>query len=101
MITKLSKKQIEFMATELARINVLHGSIRSGKTVVSLFKFALEVATYPQDARFLMVGVTLDTLKRNCLDILDEILPDGSFYYSLGSKMGYLYGHLVYLERCK
>lgn len=86
------------MATDLARINVLHGSIRSGKTVVSLFKFALEVATYPVDARFLMVGVTLDTLKRNCLDILDEILPEGSFVYSIGNKTGYLYGHLVYLE---
>lgn len=98
MLTKLSKKQIEFMATDLHRINILHGSIRSGKTVVSLFKFALEVATYPMDAKFLMVGVTLDTLKRNCLDILDEILPDGSFTYSLGSKMGYLYGHQVYLE---
>ena len=98
MITKLSKKQVEFMATDLARINVLHGSIRSGKTVVSLFKFALEVATYPQDARFLMVGVTLETLKRNCLDILEEILPDGSFYYSLSNKTGYLYGHMIYLE---
>ena len=98
MITNLSKKQFEFMATDLARINILHGSIRSGKTVVSLFKFALEVATYPQDARFLMVGVTLDTLKRNCLDILDEILPAGSFVYSLGNKTGYLYGHLIYLE---
>lgn len=98
MITKLSRKQIEFMAEDLARINILHGSIRSGKTVVSLFKFALEVATYPADARFLMVGVTLDTLKRNCLDILDEILPSGSFVYSLGNKTGYLYGHLVYLE---
>lgn len=98
MITKLSKKQIQFVAEDLARINILHGSIRSGKTVVSLFKFALEVATYPKDAKFLMVGVTLDTLKRNCLDILDEILPDGSFVYSLGSKMGYLYGRQVYLE---
>lgn len=98
MITNLSKKQFQFMATDLARINILHGSIRSGKTVVSLFKFALEVATYPQDARFLMVGVTLDTLKRNCLDILDEILPAGSFVYSLGNKTGYLYGHLIYLE---
>lgn len=98
MITNLSRKQFEFMATDLARINILHGSIRSGKTVVSLFKFALEVATYPQDARFLMVGVTLDTLKRNCLDILDEILPAGSFVYSLGNKTGYLYGHLIYLE---
>ena len=86
------------MATDLARINILHGSIRSGKTVVSLFKFALEVATYPPDAKFLMVGVTLDTLKRNCLDILDEILPSGSFVYSLGNKTGYLYGHQVYLE---
>lgn len=98
MITKLSQKQIEFMATDLHRINILHGSIRSGKTVVSLFKFALEVATYPKDAKFLMVGVTLDTLKRNCLDILDEILPDGSFVYSLGSKMGFLYGRQIYLE---
>ena len=98
MLTNMSKKQIEFMASDLARINILHGSIRSGKTVISLFKFALEVANYPDDAKFLMVGVTLDTLKRNCLDILDEILPVGVFQYSLGNKSGTLYGHTVYLE---
>ena len=98
MITKISKKQAEFLGSDLARINILHGSIRSGKTVISLLKFALEVATYPLDAKFLMVGVTLETLKRNCLDILDEILPSGSFYYSLSNKTGYLYGHQVYLE---
>lgn len=45
-----------------------------------------------------MAGVTLDALKRNCLDILDEILPDGAFYYSLGNKTGFLYGHQIYLE---
>lgn len=98
MITQLSRKQIEFMATELSRINILHGSIRSGKTVVSLFKFALEVSTYPKDAVFLMAGVTLDTLERNCLNILEDILPTGAFVYSLGKKIGYLYGRLVYLE---
>lgn len=98
MLTKLSPKQIDFMATDLARINILHGSIRSGKTVVSLFKFALEVATFPDEAKFIMVGVTLDTLKRNCLDILSEILPEGSFSYSIGRKEGVLYGHQVYLE---
>lgn len=98
MLTKLSAKQFDFMSTNLARINILHGSIRSGKTVVSLFKFALEVATFPDDAKFIMVGVTLDTLKRNCLDILSEILPDGSFDYSMGKKEGTLYGHQIYLE---
>lgn len=71
----MSEKQLEFMATPLARNNILHGSIRSGKTVISLFKFALEIARFPRECRFLMVGVTLDTLKRNCLDILSEILP--------------------------
>lgn len=98
MLTNMSEKQIQFMASDLARINILHGSIRSGKTVISLFKFALEVAGYPDDAKFLMVGVTLDTLKRNCLDILDEILPVGAFQYSIGNKSGTLYGHQVYLE---
>lgn len=94
----MSNKQLEFVATPLARNNILHGSIRSGKTVISLFKFALEVARRPRNATYLMVGVTLDTLKRNCLDILEEVLPVGAFYYSLGNKMGYLYGRKVYLE---
>lgn len=98
MITKLSKKQLKFVAMPLCRNNILHGSIRSGKTVVSLFKFALEVARRPRNATYLMVGVTLDTLKRNCLDILEEVLPQGAFYYSLGNKIGYLYGRKVYLE---
>ena len=94
----MSKKQLKFVATPLARNNILHGSIRSGKTVISLFKFALEVASRPRDASYLMVGVTLDTLKRNCLDIMEEILPQGAFYYSIGNKMGYLYGRKIYLE---
>lgn len=94
----MSNKQLEFVATPLARNNILHGSIRSGKTVISLFKFALEVAMRPRNASYLMVGVTLDTLKRNCLDILEEVLPQGAFFYSIGNKMGYLYGRKVYLE---
>ena len=63
----LSKKQRQVLALlrekKLARINILQGSVRSGKTYVSLILWGFWIATMPSDSVFLMAGKTLSTLK--------------------------------------
>lgn len=92
----LSEKQKAFTQEKSARINLLEGAVRSGKTVVSLIKFALFVASMPKDAEFLMVGKTVTTLRRNCLGLLQELEP--SFRYNLSTKKASLYGRTIWLE---
>lgn len=93
---RISKKQEEFLTSKLARINLLEGSVRSGKTWISLVMWALFVASMPKDAEFLMVGKTLTTLKRNCLLLLQELEPN--FKFNVNSKEATLYGRKVWLE---
>lgn len=101
MISSFTNKQKEFLYDILKsrhRINILHGSVRSGKTVISLIAWVLMVAEGDKDANYLMVGKTLTTLKRNCLSIIQSILPVDAFSFSLIKKEAKLYGRRIYLE---
>lgn len=82
----------------LKRINILEGAVRSGKTWISLILFALWVSMQPKTATFLMVGKTLTSLKRNCLDLLQQLVGEANFTYNTSRKEGLLFGHVVYLE---
>lgn len=97
-----SEKQSEFVRTfknnELARINILEGSVRSGKTWITLVVWALWVATMPKDAQYLMVAKTMTSLKRNCLDLLQSLVGEKNFRYNVSSKEAVLFGRTVYLE---
>lgn len=98
METVLSKKQERFLLDDDKRINLLTGSVRSGKTYVSLLKFILFVAQSDKNSNFLMVGVSLTTLKRNCLDLLLDLAGSTNFWYSLNRKEGRLFGRKIFLE---
>ena len=92
-----SDKQLEFLLTDDRRINILSGSVRSGKTWISLLKFALTVAASPEKHEFLMVGKTITALKRNCLGLLQDLIGD-NLRYSLSQKQGEIFGHRIYFE---
>lgn len=94
----LTKKQQKFMLADDKRINILSGSVRSGKTYVSLLKWATFVAQSDKKDEFLMCGVTLTTLKRNCLDLLTDLVGSNNFRYSITAKEGRLFGRRVFLE---
>ena len=66
----------DFKLNKLARINIREVAVRSGKTWISLIVFALWVAIQPKDEVFLMVGKTLTSLKRNCLDLLQSLVGE-------------------------
>lgn len=83
---------------KLKRINILEGSVRSGKTWISLVLWAFWVATMPKTGNYLMVAKTLTSLRRNCLDLLQDLVGSQNFTYSLSKKEGRLFGRKIYLE---
>ena len=94
----LNPKQIDFMLYDDNRINLLTGSVRSGKTYISLLKWAVFVGSMPADTEFLMVGKTVTSLKRNCLGLLQDLVGSNNFKFSISSKSGKLFGRQVWLE---
>lgn len=94
----LNPKQIDFMLNDDRRINLLTGSVRSGKTYVSLLKWAIFVGTMPENAEFLMTGKTLTSLKRNCLGLLQDLVGSNNFKFSISQKSGKLFGRTIWLE---
>jgi PBSX family phage terminase large subunit len=83
---------------KLKRINLLEGSVRSGKTWISLVLWAMWVANQPKDASFLMAAKTLTALERNNLNLLTALVGSENFKFSIASKKAELFGRCVYLE---
>lgn len=84
----------------LRRINLLEGSVSSGKTWISLVLWAFWVGTMPdtQDSLYLMSAKSLTTLKRNCLLLLQSLVGESNFTFSISSKEGRLFGRTILLE---
>ena len=83
---------------ELCRLNLLEGSVSSGKTWISLVLWAFWVKTMPQDGLYMMCAKSLTTLKRNCLLLLQDQVGENNFKFSLAAKEGYLFGRRILLE---
>jgi len=71
MTLPLSTKQLEFVLNSIARWNFAHGSVRSGKTVGTLFRF-MQAAEKCPDSKIFIVGHTFDTAYRNVIRLLME-----------------------------
>jgi len=67
----LSKKQLEFVVNSTKRWNLAHGSVRTGKTVCTLFRFMQAVNDCP-DSFIYMVGHSSDTIYRNAVKLILE-----------------------------
>lgn len=99
-----TKKQRALMGlwqrNELKRINLLEGSVSSGKTWISLVLWAFWVKTMPDDpdCLYLMSARSITTLKRNCLLLLQSLVGEDNFRFSVNAKEGWLFGHHILLE---
>ncbi|MBQ2968685.1 MAG: PBSX family phage terminase large subunit [Clostridia bacterium] len=97
-----TEKQLKLMRAwqkdKLKRLNILDGSVRSGKTWISIVLWMFWVATMPKNKSYMMVARTLTTLKRNCLDLMEGLAGKDNFSYSLAQKQGELFGRKIYLE---
>lgn len=94
----ISEKQEEYLRATDRRINLLWGSVRSGKTWISLLKWAIFVGSSPANYEFIMCSKTVTALKRNCLNLLVELVGPNNFKYSISQKTGTLFNHVVWLE---
>lgn len=83
---------------KLQRINLLEGSVSSGKTWISLVLWGFWLATMPQNQLYLMCGKSLTTLKRNCLIPLEAMFGQSNFSFSTSAKEAYLFGRRILLE---
>lgn len=83
---------------QLKRVNILEGSVSSGKTWISLVLWAFWVKTMPEDSLYLMCAKSLTTLKRNCLILLQELVGESNFTFSISTKEGELFGRKILLE---
>ena len=83
---------------QLQRINLLEGSVSSGKTWISLVCWGFWLATMPQNQLYLMCGKSLTTLKRNCLIPLEAMFGQSNFSFSTSAKEAYLFGRRILLE---
>jgi hypothetical protein len=70
----LSEKQKKFIYESVAKINIAHGSVRSGKTHATLIRFVELVHNCP-DSKIIMIGNSFGAIKTNAVKFLtDEIL---------------------------
>ncbi|MFF1381721.1 terminase large subunit domain-containing protein [Streptomyces sp. NPDC058308] len=68
----LSRKQLRCIGQATARINLWHGSVRSGKTIASLLAFVIAVATAGPSGLIIVCGRSLQTIERNLLEPLQD-----------------------------
>lgn len=61
----MSEKQFDFLKRSTARVNISEGSIRSGKSMMSLLKWTMFVPNAPRGGELVMVGRTRDAVWRN------------------------------------
>lgn len=71
MTLPLAPKQLEFIMNSTSHWNLAHGSVRSGKTVGTLFRFMQAVEHCP-DSQIWMVGKSADTIYHNAIRLLLE-----------------------------
>jgi len=60
--------------------------------------WAFWVKVSPKDKLYLMCAKSLTTLKRNCLILLQELVGERNFTFSIPSKEGYLFGQRILFE---
>lgn len=91
-----STKQAVAISRSNARVNILQGAVRSGKTHASLWRW-IKFVTEAPPGNLLMWGRTERTLKRNILDPLAELLGPSRFKLISGSGEAFILGRRVYL----
>ena len=83
---KLSPKQLAFLKDFNVRVDILEGSIRSGKTHIAVLKFMLKVLENTGKGLNVAFAKNTNVFGRNVAPIILELFPDAK--YSKYSKTG-------------
>jgi PBSX family phage terminase large subunit len=84
----MSRKQLDFVANSTARINIASGSIRAGKTISTLLRWLMYVATAPLGGELAVVAKTTNTAASNVF----IPLQDPSLFGPLAQHVHYTRG---------
>lgn len=91
---EMSEAQLTSLVESTARINIWHGSVRSSKTIMSIIRWIEYVKTAPP-GKLLMVGKTERTLKRNILDVIEDIVGKKNYHFSSGKGEVKIFGRTI------
>lgn len=84
----LSRKQIDFVGNSTARINIASGSIRAGKTISTLLRWLIYVASAPLGGELAVIAKTTNTAASNVF----IPLQDPSLFGDLSRHVHYTRG---------
>lgn len=97
----LSRKQLLSVGRATARINIWHGSVRSGKTVASLLAFVIAVAAAGPSGLIIICGRSLQTIERNVFEPLADPALFGPLskhvHHTRGATTATILGRTVHL----
>jgi len=97
----LSLKQLESVATSTARVNLWTGSVRSGKTIASLLRWAMYVAMAPRGGELVVIGRTRESIARNVFGPLADPALFGPMArhvrYTPGAPTAVMFGRTVHV----
>jgi PBSX family phage terminase large subunit len=96
MFTPLAGKGLRATTLAAARGNLWEGAVRSGKTIGSIFVWLRYIRTGPPGA-LLMVGKTERTLKRNIIDVIEQMVGKKRCVYRAGAGEVVIFGRLIYV----
>ncbi len=91
----LSIKQIKSISRATKWINLWYGSVRSGKTIGSIYRWIHYIMTAPP-GDLVMVGKTERTLRRNIINVMQEILGN-RMHYNRGDGEIHIEGRRIYV----
>jgi PBSX family phage terminase large subunit len=98
MTEGLAVKQAQSLLSAERRINLWHGSVRSGKTFISILRFLTYCADMPE-GNLMMIGKTLTTLYRNIILPMQELIGnDKECHYISSTKTLVFCGRRIMLE---
>lgn len=95
----LSPKQVLSIGQSTARLNIWEGSIRSGKTIASLWRWLMFLANAPHDGELVMFGRTRDSVASNLFGPLQNPAIFGELardvLYTRGASMATIFGRKI------
>jgi len=96
MFTPLAGKALRATQLAAARGNLWEGAVRSGKTIGSIMVWLKYIRTGPPGA-LLMVGKTERTLKRNIIDVIEQMIGKKRCVYRAGVGEVVIFGRTIYV----
>jgi len=101
-IAPLGRKQRRFLARANQRVNLIEGSVRSGKTYIALIRWLLFIAAdAPKRGALIMVGKSRDTVFRNIFEPIENDPTLAAFkpfvHYRQGAPTAIIFGRIVHV----